>query len=101
MVENSPVQGLLGELGGFRDFVDFLGDKIHPFLGAHVERHGLPVLGRVALREGLVFRYSHSAVISQQIVDTLEWDRAGPVPEEILQIKLLAVARDGGRGNGQ
>ena len=101
MVKNSSVKGFFGELGSFRDFINFLGDEIHPLLGAHVERDCTPVLGRIALREGLIFRYSHSAEVRQQVVDTPEGDRAGPVPEEILQIKLLAVARDGGRGNGQ
>ena len=97
MVENGSVKGFFGELGGFRDFIDLLGDEIHPFLGAHVERDGMPVLGRIALREGLIFRDSHSAEVRQQIVDTLERDRAGPVPEEFLQDKLLSGSTERGK----
>ena len=97
MVENRSVQRILGELGGIWDFVYLFGDKIHPFLGAHVERHGLPVLGRIAFRKGLILRDGHGVVLRQQIVNTLEGDRAGPVPEKILQDKLLSGGTERGK----
>ena len=106
VVKDSLVQGFFSELGGLRNLVYFLCDMIHPLLGAHVKRGGLPILGRIALRKGLVFRDRHSAGIREQMVDTSEGDRAGsipetllrvPVPEEFLQIKLrVATARKRG-----
>ena len=79
VVENSVVQGLLGKLGCVRDLVHVLGDVVHPFLGAQVERGMLPILGRIAIRELLIF-VGHNDKVEDDLLGKLLHSALNPSP---------------------
>ena len=79
VVENGVVQRLLGELGRVRDLVYVLGDVVHPFLGTQVERGMLPILGRIAIRELLIF-VGHNDKVEDDLLGKLLHSALNPSP---------------------
>ena len=79
VVEDGVIQGLLGKLGRVRDLVHILGDVIHSFLGAQVERGMLPILGRIAIGELLVF-VGHSDKAEDDLLGKLLHSAYDPSP---------------------